>query len=268
MRRLLASLLLPAVLATGCEDADGSAFNVFTVQDDIDLGGQLAAEIAADPKNYPVVDENAFPDAYDHLYAIRDSILSSGEVEYADEFPWEVQFIDDPKTLNAFCAPGGYIYVYSGIVNFLDHEDELVGVMGHEMAHADKRHSTQQLTKLYGIETLLSLLFGDDMGGLAGEIAEGLVALQFSRDNEAQADEYSVRYLCETDYAADGAAGFFEKLIEEEKEGFTPEFLSTHPSSDSRVEDINALASELDCAMTLWDKDGADLDALKAALAL
>src|SRR6185436_4423 len=85
--------------------------NIFSVQDDIDLGAQLAAEIESDPKNYPLLDEAQFPDAYDHLYALRDAILATGEVDHADDFTWELHIIDDPKTLNAFCAPGGYIYV-------------------------------------------------------------------------------------------------------------------------------------------------------------
>ncbi len=242
--------------------------NLFSIQDDIDLGAQLAAQIEADPKNYPLLDEAQFPDAYNHLYAIRDSILSSGLVEHDDEFPWELHIVDDPATLNAFCAPGGYIYVYTGIIAFLDHEDHLAGVMGHEMAHAAERHSTQQLTKAYGISTLVSFLLGDASDDLAVEIAESLVALQFSRSDESEADEDSVEYLCETEYAADGTAGFFQKLIDLGKEGYVPEFLSTHPSSDTRVEDIRALANSLGCDPTLWDEDGSDIGELQAALPL
>jgi predicted Zn-dependent protease len=246
---------------------DGSV-NIFSVQDDIDLGGQLAAEIEADPKNYPLLDEGQYPDAYDHLYAVRDAILASGQVDHAEDFPWELHIIDDPKTLNAFCAPGGYIYVYTGIVAFLEHEDNLAGVMGHEMAHAAERHSTEQLTKAYGIQTLLDYLLGDVSDDLAVQIAESLVTLQFSRDDEAEADEDSVRYLCQTDYAADGAAGFFVKLLDMKKEGYTPEFLSTHPSSDTRVEDIEALAAKLDCSLALEDEDGSQIAELQAALPL
>jgi len=242
--------------------------NLFSIHDDIDLGAQLAAEIEADPKNYPLLDEAQYPAAYDNLYALRDEILASGEVEHADDFTWELHIIDDPKTLNAFCAPGGYIYVYTGIVAFLEHEDHLAGVMGHEMGHAAERHSTQQLTKAYGIQTLLDFLLGDVSDDLAVEIAQSLVSLEFSREDEAEADADSVRYLCQTDYAADGAAGFFEKLIELGKEGYTPEFLSTHPSSDTRVEDIEALAAKLDCSLTLHDEDGSQIAELQAALPL
>ena len=242
--------------------------NIFSVQDDIDLGAQLAAEIEADPKNYPLLDEKQFPDAYDNLYALRDEILASGQVDHAEDFSWELHIIDDPKTLNAFCAPGGYIYVYTGIVAFLEHEDNLAGVMGHEMAHAAERHSTEQLTKVYGIQTLLDYLLGDVSDDLAVQIAESLVTLQFSRDDETEADEDSVRYLCQTDYAADGAAGFFVKLLDKKQQGYTPEFLSTHPSSDTRVEDIEALAAKLDCSLALKDEDGSQIGELQAALPL
>lgn len=241
---LLAPLLLPAV---ACEDG---GINLFSIEDDKELGAQVHDEILADPETYPLVDENAAVDAYGHLYRVRDQILDSGEVALADEFEWNVYLIDDDETLNAFAAPGGYIYVYSGLMRYLDEEDHFAGVMGHEIAHADERHSTQQLTKIYGISTLVGVILGEDPG-LAAEVAAALVSLSFSRQDEAEADEDSVYYLCETVYAANGTAGFFEKLSSEEGVE-VPEFLSTHPSSESRVEDINALAEELGCSTELW----------------
>ena len=99
-----------------------------------------------------LVDPIAYPDAYAHLDALRDDILASGEVAYADEFDWETHFIQDDEVLNAFAAPGGYIYVYTGLMRYLEEEDQLAGVLGHEIAHAANRHSTEQLTKQYGIE--------------------------------------------------------------------------------------------------------------------
>jgi len=248
MRRSLLLLVLPLpLLATGCDTVSG--VNIFSLQDDKDLGAQLADEIASDPATYPLLDEGQYPDAYDNLYRIRDELLATGEVDHAEDFDWELHIIDDDETLNAFCAPGGYIYVYSGLMRYLDTEDSFAGVMGHEMAHAAERHSTEQLTRIYGITTLLGLIVGKDTG-IAGEVAASLLTLSFSREDEAQADEDSVYYLCQTDYAANGTAEFFEKLL---AEGGTdvPEFLSTHPSSESRVADINALAKELGCDTTL-----------------
>jgi len=228
-------------LLFGCQAVDD--VNLFSIEDDIELGGDLRDEILSQPRNYPMLDRDENPDAYAHLERVRDAVLDSGEVAHAPDFDWEVYIVHDDETLNAFAAPGGYIFVYTGLIHFLDTEDEFVGVMGHEIAHADQRHSTEQLTQAYGVSTLVGYLLGEDPG-LIAELAEGLVSLSFSRDDESESDEFSVRYLCETDYASNGAAGFFEKL-----EGVEiPEFLSTHPSSDTRVDDINALADELGCS--------------------
>lgn len=243
-RRLMLWGLLAAGLG-GCTES--GQINIFTVDDDIQLGQQVRDEIAADPATYPLLDEADYPDAYDHIYAVRDEILASGKVDYADRFDWEIHLIDDDDTLNAFCTPGGYIYIYTGIIRFLEVEDAFAGVLGHEMAHAARRHTTEQLTKIYGIDVLLSVIFGEDPG-LLPQIAATLVSLSFSRADEAEADEYSVRYLCETDYAADGAALFFEEL---DSSNIVPEFLSDHPSDQSRIEDITSLAEQLGCSTEL-----------------
>lgn len=226
--------------------ACGKPINIFTVEDDISLGEQVRDEVLADPEQYPILDPRAFPDAYAHLDRLAGAILDNADVAHVDQFPWEFWLIDDPETLNAFAAPGGFVFVYTGIIQFLAREDDLEGVLGHEIAHAAERHSTELLTQAYGISLLLDIALGDGTDRDIAEIAAGLGTLAFSRDHETEADEYSVRYLCETDYAADGAASFFEALGAQD----VPEFLSTHPSNESRVEDIRALADELGCDTT------------------
>ena len=236
MHKLFVATLGVASLASvGCANA-----NLFTVEDDIELGQQLSDEIAASPDDYPVIARADAPDAYTELERIKNSVLSSDDIVYRDEFAWELKIIDDDETLNAFAAPGGFMYVYTGLIRFLDREDDLAGVLGHEIAHADRRHSTEQLTKAYGISALIAVLLGDDPGLLA-ELAAGLASLQFSRTDESEADAWSVRYLCDTDYAANGAAEFFRKL----DGASVPAFLSTHPNPENRVEAIDALALEL-----------------------
>ncbi len=242
-------LLFAPLLLTSVACADAPPLNLFSVSDDVELGQQVRDEILADPDGYPVVDRGDAPDAYAHLERIRDEVLASGEVDYEKKFEWEVYLIDDVETLNAFATPGGYLFFYSGLIQYLDHEDHFAGVMGHEIAHASRRHSTQQLTKAYGVSQLVQIVLGKDPG-LAAEIAQGLVSLSFSREHEAEADEYSVYYLCETLYAGDGTAGFFEKL-EAEGGADLPEFLSTHPNPANRVDDIQWLAEDLGCDVAL-----------------
>ena len=247
-------LLFVSVIGfAGCgDDNRGGGINIFSVEDDIQLGRDLRDEILANPQEYPVLKEAQYPDAYAYVRDIVDDILASGEVKYAQEFAWEVRIIDEPETLNAFAAPGGYIFVYTGLIKFLDEKDDFVGVMGHEMAHADLRHSTQQLTQQYGVSTLLSLILGQDQE-LLQNVLGSLLGLKFSRDDESQADEFSVVYLCETEYAANGAASFFEKLIAQGTAN-PPEFLSTHPNPDNRVENINMEAEDRNCD-TEFDSD-------------
>lgn len=249
MRRFTVVPLVVTLAA--CDDEAFGDLNLFTIEDDKELGAQLDAEIESKPGEYgTILDRAEYADAYAHLDRIRDEILATKEVDHADDFLWETHLIHDDEVLNAFAAPGGYLYVYTGLLRYLEVEDHFAGVMGHEVAHAANRHSTEQLTQAYGIQTLLEVALGKKGGGAIGDIAAGLAGLQFSRQDESEADEYSVIYLCRTDWAADGTAGFFEKLSSEGGPEI-PEFLSTHPSSETRVEDIRATAEALDCSTAL-----------------
>ncbi len=234
-----AIILLVASWTSSC--SKGGGVNVFSVEDDIKLGKQLDQEIKSDPATYPLLDETAYPVAYSHILRITNALLNTGEINYRDRFEWQVKIIRDDATLNAFCAPGGYIYVYTGLIKFLDKESELAGVMGHEIAHADLRHSTDRLTTAYGLDFLLSMALGKNSSTLK-DVAANLALLSYSRKDETQADEYSVKYLCKTDYEPNGTAGFFQKLVDSGQSGKTPAWLSTHPAPDKRVENINKKA--------------------------
>ncbi|MCS6821061.1 MAG: M48 family metalloprotease [Microscillaceae bacterium] len=244
---------LPSANTSGTQRG---GFNLMSLQDDIRLGQRTRDEIARNPQQFPILSERQFPDAYRHLRRITDAILNTGMIQYRNQFAWELYIIRDDNTLNAFVTPGGYIYVYTGLIKYLDTEDQLAGVMGHEIAHADRRHSTTNLTKKYGLEVLTSLILGETthntslMGSLVRDLAgvgTGLASLSFSREAERDADEHSVYYLAKTNYQCNGAAGFFEKILASGKAGKTPVFLSTHPSSDSRVADINKTAAKIGC---------------------
>ncbi len=227
------------------EKNKGKGFNLFTIEDDKAFGAQVAAEIDADTVNYPLLDSVRYKDVYAYIYKVRDKILNSGEVDFKDDFDWRLRIIHDDSTLNAFCTPGGYIYIYTGILKFLDSEDEFAGVLGHEIGHADMRHSTRQMTKMFGVNVLVSIIAGDKE--MLAQVTSALVGLKFSREHENEADQRSVKYLCPTDYNADAGAGFFQK-IQEMGGSNPPEFLSTHPSPDDRIENFKAYADTLGCA--------------------
>ncbi|MEL6970588.1 MAG: M48 family metallopeptidase [Bacteroidota bacterium] len=241
---LIVGTLVLSVFMISCSSTGG--LNLFSVQQDIELGRQVSQEINSNPAEFPILPERGNEEVYRYIRNLTSTILNSGKVAYRDEFAWEVKIIDDPETLNAFATPGGYIYVYTGLIKFLDSEDELAGVMGHEIAHSAQRHSTQQMTKAYGLQVLLSVVTGRSNPGMIEQIALGLASLNFSREHETEADAYSVEYLCGTSYNAAGAAGFFRKM-EGSGGSRPPEFMSTHPNPGNRVEAIDSKARAMGC---------------------
>ncbi|HLV41612.1 MAG TPA: M48 family metalloprotease [Brumimicrobium sp.] len=256
MRKIIFTsiLLSSAMLFNSCGNSRNalSEFNLFTVQNDKELGKEVAMEIDGNPKEYPVLDSAKNVLAYKYLYDIRDKILNSGQVRHKDDFVWRMRIIHDDQTKNAFCTPGGYIYVYTGLMKYLDSEEQLAGVLAHEIGHADLRHSTRQMTKLYGVETLLNFLAGDR--ALIKELTKSVIGLKFSRSHETEADKASVTYLCATDYVAAGGAKFFEK-IESEGGAGVPEWLSTHPSPENRIEYFYNQSVEQGCTGTQTYKE-------------
>lgn len=227
---------------SSCKDKDGN-INIFSISDDIALGQQVVTQFESDP-NIKIVDSAANPGIYRYIYNLRDSILIHNELNYEREFAWRIRIIKDDSVLNAFCTPGGYIYVYTALIRYLESEDQLAGVMGHEMAHADKRHSTDALTRQYGLSVLFDIVFGKDKGQLV-RVASQIKELQYSRKHETEADMASVQWLYPTAYDARGAAGFFQKLIDQGQANRIPEWLSTHPSPDNRVQAITDKWQEL-----------------------
>lgn len=246
-KNILPFLAMLAILSS-CglinEKNKGKGVNLFTVEQDKELGAQVAAEIDGNQAEFPLLDSVEYKEVYDYIYEVRDNILNSGQVDYKDDFDWRLRIIHDDSTLNAFCTPGGYIYIYTGILKFLESEDEFAGVLGHEIGHADMRHSTRQMTKMFGVQVLVSIIAGDRE--MLGQVTSALVNLSFSRAHENEADERSVKYLCPTEYNSAGGAGFFEKL--QEMGGETPpEFLSTHPSPEGRIEKFKEHKETMQC---------------------
>ncbi|NVO29574.1 M48 family metalloprotease [Hymenobacter lapidiphilus] len=260
---LLAGLAFTLGGAASCSK-DGDGVLLFSIEDDKALGEQVAAQTDSTFRaKGQLLEPGSNPQAYAALNKIVLRVLNSGKLQYRNEFPWDVKIIKDDQTRNAFATPGGHIYVYSGLIKYLDNETQLAGVIGHEIAHADRRHTSRQLQQQYGISVLLSLVLGNNQNALV-DIANGLGQLKFSRDYEIEADDYSVEYLNGTNYyACDGAAGFFIKT-QNDGQASPPEFLSTHPNPGNRVESIQAKADQLNCRNRTAGSD--DFNQLRSAL--
>jgi len=159
---------------------------------------------------------------------------------------WEVNVIDSNE-LNAFCMPGGKIMFYSGLINRLQLTDEEIAVvMGHEIAHALREHSREQVSQAIAAQTGLALgtaAFGlsQNTATLANIGYEALVATHFSRTDEAEADRIGLELMARAGYNPRAGITLWQKMINANAGGQLPEFLSSHPADSTRVQQIESL---------------------------
>ena len=225
--------------------------NIFSVEDDVDIGRDVDKQIKSDPRQFPML--QGHQDVKDYVNGIgKDILTKSNFIKYEKIFPYTFQVIDD-SVVNAFATPGGFIYIYTGLMKFLDNEAGLAGVIGHEIAHAERRHMTQRLTSYYGTNIILGLVLGGNpnlLGEIAANLFVGLGFLANSRADEEEADNYSIRYLASTEYYPGSITFFFDKIREEQKKkGNTPgdleRLLSTHPLPQDRIDNVKFQLKEL-----------------------
>ncbi|MDH6357647.1 M48 family metallopeptidase [Parabacteroides sp. PF5-9] len=185
--------------------------------------------------------------------ATEEYLRNNGMAEEIKAFSWEFNLVEDPQ-LNAFCMPGGKIVVYTGLMNIISTADELAVVVGHEVAHAVAKHSnermSQQLMTQYGaailgvavsnrsaaVQELASTVYG--VGSQVG------VMLPFSRKHESEADYMGLVFMSMAGYDPASAVGFWQKMSAG-KTGSTPEFMSTHPSDQTRIANIQKYLPEM-----------------------
>ncbi|QQS37309.1 MAG: M48 family metalloprotease [Ignavibacteriales bacterium] len=233
-------LYLLFIFSISCFNSCDSGINVFSKADDVQLGLDVSSEIKGNPQEYPIYQGDPALKAYinERLF---NHILASPQIESKTIYPYQLEIIDK-DILNAFALPGGYLYVYTGLLSYLDTEAALAGVLGHEIAHAERRHATQRMTSYYGVSFLLSLILGENPSQIAEVAANLFVGLAFlanSRSDENDADEYSFNYLKDTRYYPGGVKFFFEKMRDEglvsSQSDKIATFLSTHPDPVDRI---------------------------------
>ncbi|WP_456433096.1 M48 family metallopeptidase [Thermosulfuriphilus sp.] len=167
-------------------------------------------------------------------------------------YDWEFKVIDDPKTINAFCLPGGKVFVYTGILSVTQNEAGLATVIGHEVAHALAHHGAERLSLALladlGEKALVSLLNLDDSRvrrifyaayGLGTNIA---LILPYSRTQELEADEIGLFLMAKAGYDPREAVRFWKRMLKlSQGRPQLPAFLSTHPPDEERIKHLEDL---------------------------
>jgi predicted Zn-dependent protease len=163
----------------------------------------------------------------------------------APGWPWEIN-VESTDEMNAYAMPGGKIMVYSGLVTKLGlTDDELAAVIGHEISHALREHTRERVSRAYGQELALTIGaaafgLGENTAKLANAIGQVTFQLPHSREQEAEADRIGLELMARAGYNPNAAVSVWRKMSGAGG-GAPPEMLSTHPSNESRIRDLESL---------------------------
>ena len=164
--------------------------------------------------------------------------LINNSVAKNTPYKYEFHLLADPNTINAFALPGGQIFITQALFAKLENEDQLAGVLGHEIGHVLGRHSAERIAESeywQGLTTAGSV--GADMGGLVSNIGQNKL-LTNGRDDELESDELGVLFMLKAGYNPEEMIGVMEILKAAAGPNRVPEFKSTHPDPDNRIEKI------------------------------
>jgi predicted Zn-dependent protease len=183
---------------------------------------------------------------YDRLKYISNRLIMQTEIFRDDtrQWNWQLSLINAP-TLNASCAPGGKITFYTGLIEQLNlSNDEIAAIMGHEIAHALREHGRERISQALAQNVALNVVSITGYGAIAGaanQVAQYALVLPNSRQNESEADAIGLELAARAGYNPEAAISVWKKMIKATEGKNAPEFLSTHPSGETRIEQLTEL---------------------------
>ena len=178
----------------------------------------------------------------DYIDQIGQRIVQNSD---AAKTPYQYEFhvLADPNQVNAFAMPGGQIFITAGLLKRLESEDQLAGVLGHEVGHVVARHSAEQMAKqdlTQGLVGAAGVLGGDMNSAQYAQMIGNMVNMKYGREDELESDDLGVRFMVQTGYDPHALIRVMEILDEASGGQARPEFQSTHPSPENRVAKIRA----------------------------
>ncbi len=240
--RVLRTSVLVLLVAAGASPALAQrtaikpGMNLFSTAQDVELGRQVSADAE---KQLQLLNDRRVDDYLSNL-GRQLAARAPGE-----KFPYQFKAVND-LSINAFALPGGFLYVNRGTLEAADNEAQLAAVIAHEIAHAALRHGTNQASKAYIAQMPLAILGGlggQSVGSVLAQIGGGFAAnsilLKYSRDAERQADLVGTQILYDAGYDPHGMVQFFE-MMQAQGGGRGPQWLSSHPDTRNRINDIQA----------------------------
>lgn len=232
MKRLLAVPILLALLVACATTGPGGkkSFIIIPTENEVEIGKQVVVDVEKEEKVLSNVQVQNYVNRVGQKIA---RVCDRRDIKYSFK-------VLDSEEINAFACPGGFIYVYKGLMKQLDNEAQLAAILAHEVSHVVARHSVQRLQIVYGYSILMEVALGDKMSQTARQLvdtAAGVILLGYGRENEYEADEYGILYAKKSGYNPNGMIQVFEKF--KKMEGSPPntfeKLLSSHPPAGDRI---------------------------------
>lgn len=172
---------------------------------------------------------------------VKNSIASTSPYQF------EFYLLSDPETINAFALPGGPVFITAALYSKLENEDQLAGVLAHEIGHIIGRHSAERIAKQGFTNTILTgVAVGSESAGAtqAAAVIGNLVNMKYGRGDELESDHLGVKIMLDSGYDPEELIGVMEILKAASGGNRTPEFQSTHPDPENRIEKIKEAIRE------------------------
>jgi predicted Zn-dependent protease len=222
-----------------------------TADQEIALGLQSAPAMAQEMGGViPTSDPHAAMVEQVGEHIVQSSDAGGPNSPYRGHFQYHL--LNDEKTINAFALPGGQVFITSGLYDKLQTEAQLAGVLGHETGHVIGRHASEHMaqSQLGGmLATAVGVGASGDRHGMtaamAAQVANQMLQLKFSRNDESEADNFGLKYMTQAGYDPRAMLGVMEILKKASAGGHTPEMLQTHPLPDTRLQAIQQKIREM-----------------------
>jgi predicted Zn-dependent protease len=237
---LLLSLLLLLIFGCAVTGPGGKTSLIFIgTETEVSIGSGMDSTIR---KENPVLRDTLWQQYLDGIGRKIVSVSDRKDLDY--HFA-----IIDSNIVNAFATPGGYVFVYTGLLKQMDNEGELAAVLAHEISHVVARHGIKRLQAVMGVSLAEQLVFGNDPGIMAQvvNIGLGLTFAEYSRDNENEADNYGIQYMIKAGYDPRASITMFEKLaaMSQGNPNFFEKLSASHPETQERIQKSKALIQSL-----------------------
>jgi predicted Zn-dependent protease len=262
---LLFSCLGVFVLGIGCTSSDPINNPILTIDDEKAIGDKLAKVARQMPDDFVLLNEAQYKSVYNYIGNVLGSLVRTSQVKSTSTFDWEVFIIRDDNVRSAFTAPGGKVFIYTGLLKFLTTESELTGVLAHEIYYSDRSRKYSETELSPSATVLKNALVGDGNGtqflldildGYNDDRAEMMIStlrsIQYNDDVVFLADQFAMQVVCPFAWDSQGLPNVLKTIRNKNIVDF--DWLQTHPplypemgnAFAARINKLESLATPCD----------------------